>query len=300
MSALKGNIIEEKFKNFALKFNYLTIEETIEFYSIFSGYPFLELISFDYDLQTCIQKFIFERIDDLKPYFLYDENSNFQKDLESILYRLAIGDRKSYTAYKKENISQIRGRILYKTLFEKEIILREKSREQPIRKFKKQLVKKALRRYEIQDKLHFKDNFTRFWFTFVYPYENPSDMALHVKDNLEQYISLCFEQLCIELINKEIGEENIKSSGSYWDKNMEIDLLIETKDGTIIAGESKWKNHATSKKTLNFLQKKCQRAFFKVDRYALFSKSGFSKELYLLKDSSVSLYNLENFKALYD
>ena len=115
------------FKEFHQQFKHLDIQESIEFYSVFDGHPFLKYIKLDEDLTTCIQINILDRIDELKPYFIYDENRDFQKDLESILIRLAIGDRKSYTIYKKEHISQVRGRALYKSLFEKNIIKKEKS-----------------------------------------------------------------------------------------------------------------------------------------------------------------------------
>lgn len=289
------------FKEFHQKYNYMSIQESIEFYSIFEGYPFLKFISFDGNLLEAIEKFILERIEDLKPYFLFDSNLSFQQDLESILYRLAIGDRKSYTVYKKENISQGRGRMLYKALFDKHIIQKEKTREPPKREFKGQLIKKYLRHYEVQDKIHFSSHFTRFWFTYIYPYtQSKEEIFAKITHSLEQYISLDFEALSIKLLEKKIGEEQIKSSGSYWDKKMEIDVLIETKNGTIIAGESKWKNHRISKKTFNYLIQKCNRAHFDADKVALFSKSGFTKELTSLKDDRLYLYTLKDFEVLYD
>jgi len=289
------------FKEFHEKYNYLTAQESIEFYSIFQGHPFLKFIDFDGNLFEMIEKFILERIEDLKPYFIYDSNLDFQHDLESILYRLSIGDRKSYTVYKKENISQGRGRMLYKALFEKNVIKKEKTRERPKREFKGQLIKKHLRHYDIQDKIHFCSCFTRFWFTFIYPYtQTKKEILTNISSSLEQYISLDFEALSLELIEHKLGKDQVKSSGSYWDKKMEIDVLIETKNGTIIAGESKWKNHRISKKTLNYLIRKCERAYFNVDKFVLFSKSGFTKELTSLKSDTVSLYTLKDFEALYD
>ncbi len=287
------------FKKFHQQFSYFDIQETIEFYSIFDGHPFLDFLKLDEDLETCIQINILDRIDELKPYFVYDEDTDFEKDLESILIRLAIGDRKSYTAYKKVNISQIRGRALYKALFEKNIIKKERSREKPLREFKGQLIKKSLRKYEIQDKIHFCDNFTRFWFTFIAPHlEEP----LHVKSiitNIEQYISLSFEELSNELIIYKYKKQNIINFGSYWDKSIEIDLLIEAKDGTMIAGETKWKNHKICKNILKTLQKKCERAQLSASKFVLFSKSGFSKELQSKQTDEIMLFELKDFEELY-
>lgn len=291
------------FKKFHQKFPFLNIEETIEFYSIFEGHPFIEFINFDDDLFTCIEKNIIQRIDELKAYFIFDENLSFQKDLESILMRLAIGDRKSYTVYKKENISQVRGRAVYKSLFEKNIIKKELSREKPLREFKGQLIKKSLRNYIVQDKIHFQNNFTRFWFKFIAPALKSSlhvdDLLLNITKNLESFISLSFEELSNQLLIEKYKNENITSHGSYWDKNIEIDLLIEKKNGTIIVGESKWKNQKVCKNILNKLQNKCQRANLEADYFALFSKSGFSKVLKIKHESNVLLFELKDFEELY-
>ncbi|MDA7848272.1 DUF234 domain-containing protein [Sulfurospirillum sp.] len=286
-------------KKFHEQFPYFDIQESIEFYSIFNGYPFLEFIKLDDDLATCIQTNIIDKIDELKPYFIYDVDENFQNDLKSILIQLAIGDRKSYTVYKKVNISQIRGRALYKSLYKKNIIKKEKSREKPLREFKGQLIKKSIRRYEIQDKIHFCDNFTRFWFTFIAPF---LDKPLHVRNiipNIEQYISLSFEELSNELLIHKYKKENILNYGSYWDKSIEIDLLIETKNGTIIAGESKWKNHKVCKNILKTLQSKCERVNLGATKFVLCSKSGFSKELISKKSDDILLFELKDFEELY-
>ncbi len=286
------------FKKFHERFNYFDIQECIEFYSVFDGHPFLKFMKLDDDLATCIQTNILDRIDELKPYFVYDADKNFQKDLESILVRLAIGDRKSYTVYKKENISQVRGRALYKSLFEKHIIKKEKSREKPIREFKGQLIKKSLRRYEIQDKIHFCDNFTRFWFTFIAPnIEKPLHVEQVISD-IESFISLTFEELSNELIIHKSKSKNVVNYGSYWDKKIEIDLLIEIKDGTIIAGETKWKNHKVCKNILKTLQKKCERVELGATKFVLCSKSGFSKELKSKQNNEIMLFELKDFEEL--
>ncbi len=287
------------FKKFHQQFSYFDIQESIEFYSIFDGHPFLKLINLDEDLATCIQINILNRITELKPYFVYDKDVNFQNDLESVLVRLAIGDRKSYTVYKKENISQVRGRTLYKSLFEKGIIKKEKSREKPLREFKGQLIKKSLRRYEIQDKIHFSNNFTRFWFTFIAPHLYEPLHVDKIMQNIEQYISLSFEELSNELIVHKYKKENIINFGTYWDRSIEIDLLIETKDGTIIAGETKWKNHKVCKNILKTLQKKCERVELGASKFVLFSKSGFSKELKSKKNDKIMLFELKDFEELY-
>lgn len=291
------------FGEFHERYPYLNIKECVEFYSVFNGHPFLDLLKFDYDLEQCIDLYILERVKELQSYFVYDENKKFQSDLELVLMRIAIGDRKNYSIYDKDNISQLRGRALFKALFEKNIIKKEKSREKPKKLHKKQLIKKSLRRYKVQDKIHFIDNFTRFWFTFITPnLKSPlhvEEIKKQINQNLESFISLSFEELSNELLIHKLKKENIINYGSYWDKKIEIDLLIEDKNGTIIAGESKWKNHKVCKNILNKLQNKCKKTDLKIDYFALFSKSGFSKELLNQKNSNILLFDLEDFKGLY-
>jgi hypothetical protein len=287
-------------------FGYLDIQESIEFYSVFSGYPHLQDLNFDDGLLVSIKKNVLNKLGELHHFFEYDDDPNFQEQLQSVLIRLAIGDRKSYTVYKKENIPQMKGRMLFKALFEKGIIKKEFSREKPIRAHKGQLIKKSLRKYKVQDKIHFTDNFTRFWFYFIAPHLTHDiniDMQ-KIEDilekHMEEFISLSFEELSNTLIIKREGEENIQSSGSFWKKNIEIDVLIEKNDGTIIAGESKWKNQRTCKNVLRALENKCTKVDFHVDQYILCSKSGFSKELLNLDAPNVTLLTLQDFEELYD
>lgn len=211
---------------------------------------------------------------------------------------MAIGDRKNYTIYEKEDISQLRGRALFKSLFEKKIIRKEFSREKPKREHKKQLIKKSLRRYKIQDKIHFTSNFTRFWFTFIST-SNPLSID-KITSNLDVFISLCFEELSNELLINKLKRENVQNFGSYWDKDIEIDLLIEDINGALIAGEVKWKNHKICKNILNKLKNKCTKSGLDVKYFALFSKSGFSKELLNQnqKDNNLLLFDLKSFEEL--
>ena len=45
------------------------------------------------------------------------------------------------------------------------------------------------------------------------------------------------------------------SFGSYWDRKVELDILLQTPQ-MVIVGECKWKNSRISKKILTSLQKK--------------------------------------------
>ena len=289
-----------RFKNFHQKFPYLDIQESIEYFSIFDGYPLPNELNLSHDFKTIIEKEIIDKIDILKEYFIYDENRKNQKLIEKILTRLSRGDRKNYTIYDKENLPQGKGKELFGHLYSLGIIKKENSREKPLKKIKNQPIKKVLRRYKIQDKIHINNNFTRFWFTFILPLLNKNEEITFssIKPYMEKYVSLEFEKLSITLMIEKYKNEEILSSGSYWDKNIEIDLFIETKKQRI-AGEAKWKNSKICKNILNSLQKKCINANLAIDKFVLFSKSGFSKELQSKKIDNIQIYKLSDFEILY-
>ncbi len=87
--------------------------------------------------------------------------------------------------------------------------------------------------------------------------------------------SFMFEQLSNELLNLYFGG-NLVALGSYWDRNSEFDILAETIDGVVIVGECKYKNRKVSGNELHKLRRKIVDSNLKVDKFALFSKSGFS------------------------
>ncbi|BCD68327.1 hypothetical protein NitYY0918_C1238 [Nitratiruptor sp. YY09-18] len=112
--------------------------------------------------------------------------------------------------------------------------------------------------------------------------------------DLDNFVSLTFEELSNELLKEKFPQAI--SSGSYWDRKIELDILLELPDGEIIVGECKWKNSKICKKTLTSLQKKAVVSNIEPTYYALFSKSSFSNELLKNKDPKILLFDLEDFK----
>lgn len=293
------------FATFHQHFPTLDVQETIEFYSVFSDFPLLDSLGGVSDLKSAISSLVVDNITSLQANFIYDADPLFQNDLESMLIRLAIGDRKNYTVFKKEKIPHMRGKMLYKALFEHKIIAKERSREKPIRSFRGQNIKKSLRHYKVQDKIYFRENFTRFWFTFIaphlreFPLINKEVLLKTIETHIEEYISLSFEKLSDALLVQRYSPQDVISHGSYWDKNIEIDILIETLEGTCIAGEAKWKNTKICKNLFNALQHKCDKAGLGATHFALCSKSGFSKELLKLQNEHLCLIEPKDFKELF-
>ena len=286
---------------FAKEFSYLTTHELVEYFAVFDGYKHISQLKLVESLLENIEENILKKYHDIKQDFLFSDDTNLQKDIEKFLHRLAVGSRKSYSVYKKD-ISFYRGKTIYKILFQKNIIIKEPSREDDsFKHFKRR--RRDYRGYQIEDKMKFTKGFYRFWFMFVYPYyqrlenEDYQECLDNIKENLDYFISLMFEYLSNELIKQK--HPNIVEDGSYWDKYIEIDVLAKDKDGILYVGECKWKNHKVNGSVLNKLKKKSSKVGFDVDYFVLFSKSGYSKELLKSKDKNLLLYDIDDFKELF-
>jgi len=284
-------------------FSYLDMVERVGYFAVFGGFHDLSALHRYENLHENIRHNILERFNEWEAFFHYTRDALLQHDLDTLLFRIAVGDRKSHSIYKND-ISQPRGKELYKLLYDRGIITKELSREKPLPKIPGRFLKKEMRRYQIEDKILFADNFTRFWFTFIVPWKEEiargefHHVEAQLAQDLDKFISFTFENLSNVLIQKTFTSEQVVEAGSYWDKQIELDLLAKTANGTLIAGECKWKNQRISKNILNKLQKKCEVAHLKIGYFALFSKSGFSNELCKHKASNILLYDLSAFEKL--
>lgn len=247
-------------------------------------------------IHVAIEHFILNDLENLRKKI----ESNLSPEALNMLARLAKGDRKIHSVYKKESISQGIGRSIYRQLFDEGIINIEKSREILPDFPPKAKRKRALRGYKAEDKIHFKDGFTRFWFTFLSNHHDAPTCKTLIEEQFEAYTGLAFEQLSLYLLALHVKQPQILAQGSYWDRRHEIDILVTLDNGVVIAGESKWKNRRVCKNILSSLQKKCAYAGLKVDYFALFSKSGFSKELLKNRDDTIWLFDIEAFERLRD
>ncbi|MDO5045531.1 DUF234 domain-containing protein [Campylobacter sp.] len=277
------------------RFKHLEINELINFHCVFDGYE--SSLNF-YDIFEAIEICIVREFDSLKTKFNFQ--SELEKEMKLALMRLAKSDRKRFNISKI--LPQPLAKRVYKELFERELLSVEVSLEKPIKAPKGQLLKKHLRRYKVEDKIRFKDNFTRFWFRFIEPNlnlleEGKFDSVMRdIRLNFDDYASFGFELICRELLAHKFGVD-VKRVSSLWTRDVEIDLFLKTGD-QIIVGEAKFKEHKMCKNVLNLLAKKCERLLIEPYKFALFSKSGFSKELENLKDERVMLFEMKDFEEL--
>ncbi len=286
--------IKNNFREFCTSYSYLDIKELIENFAIFGGYD-SGSIELDDDIFENIEQNILNNYHSLKRKFCQNQDKN------TLLQKIALGDRKEYAIYRSSsNISQIRGRVLQKELYQNNIIEKELTREIIPKREKHRYVKKEFRRYVPEDKFRFVKNFDRFWYTFIYPFSNELDNNIqkscleNIKQGFDKFVSLTFEELSNELIKEDIFRLNIIQSGGYWDIHTEYDILAKKSNGRYILGECKWTNQKVCKNELNKLKNKAKYLKFDIEQYALFSKNGFSKSL--KKERNILLFELKDFE----
>ncbi len=281
----------------------MELEQTVEYFSILGGIgKNIELDYFEDVFSMVSSNFVkdFNKFQALiSPSYL------IESPYREILTAVARGDGKLYSVLRKAKLSEAIGEHIVQDLVSLNVLRIESSREAPLRIHAKHKLPKELRAYRIQDKLRFIQPFMRFWFGFVTYYRN--DLALgkgekfleNFMKHYERLRSLIYEQLCNDLLLKYYEDkESIISSGSYWNVYSEFDIFLTTKSKKIILGECKYKDRTVCKNELTKLKQKADESGIKVDVYAIFSKSGFSKELLSMKSQTLLLFDLDDLKCL--
>ena len=277
------------------------MEIQIDYFAVFGG------LGWDIDtskpISYLIEELILQNFSTLNEKI--EELTLNEQNNKRLLRALAIGDRRIFSAFNRAGLNNANGGSALNYLHEKGLINIEYSREEPARSLNpNKKLKRSIARHRISHKVLFTQPFIRFWFYFIAP---------HTKDILEKnydrlfkdfalkqnsYTSLVFEELSEVLLNYHIRDSQIISSGSYWDANIEIDILTVTDDELLYVGECKWTNHQVNKKELHKLQEKCEKLNIEPTQIVFFSKRGFSKELQSLSSKNLALYSASDFDAL--
>ena len=139
------------------------------------------------------------------------------------------------------------------------------------------------------------DIFMRFWFKFVFPYkgelelENTNFVTEKLNEHfIDNHVAFVYEDVCRNIFAELCKNKQIdfvpSRIGSYWDKNVEIDLVaVDESNKRIFVSECKYykDNKPIDVSVYAKLQEKCPKeAFAGYDIiFGLFSKSGFSDRL---------------------
>lgn len=292
----------EQFRSFYFS-NYPDDMETqIGYFSIFGGLG-LE-VDTTQPISFLIEDLILQNFDYLNKKI--EQLTMNDTNNKRLLTALAVGDRRIFSAFNRAGLNNGNGGGALNFLQEKGLIQIEYSREEPTKNTNsKDKLKKEIARHRISHKVLFTYPFIRFWFYFIYPHikdikkGNYEKLFKNFETKQNSYTSLVFEELSEVLLNYNLRDAQILSSGSYWDANIEIDILTITDDDRIYVAECKWTNHRVNKKELHKLQEKCERLNIEPSQIIFFSKRGFSKELKQAQGKNLALYSCEDFEALF-
>jgi len=259
-------------------------EELIELYSILYGVPkYLEMFADSGDIFKSIEKNILNPSSYLynEPQFILQNEVNEPITYFSILETIANGEHKIGNIASKlgKNVQNITSFI--SKLIELDIIYKDV----PVTQTNPLKSKRGL--YFI------KDNFFRFWFTYVLPYKSQLEMGntnyvlKKIKENFNGFVSPVYENLAITYLLKNY---DLLKCGRWWDKNEEIDAVGIGEDFLIVA-ECKYSNKKVGIDILQDLQDKAKKidTNFPVKHYILFSKSGFTDALKKLQSEEIIL-----------
>jgi len=277
------------------------MERLVEYFGVFGG------IDVMVDIDAPIEEQIEKQILDHYGHF-YNAIAELVLD-EKVHYRLlrafAKGDRRMHSAFKRARLSNEKGGSALAFLQNAGILEIEFSREQPpVKLHPKQKLKREVARHRISHKMRFSAPFLRFWFYFVTPHHENiqrgdySAFFEYFAKHRQSFSGLVFEEISNLLLQHHFKEDAIIDTGSYWDRHVEIDLLARTRSGKNIVGECKWTNHKVNKSELGKLHDKCEKIGLESDIIVLFSKRGFSNELYSLQNDALLLFSADDIERL--
>lgn len=296
----KAKLIDQ-FRSFYFRNYPDDMEQLIEFFAVFGGLGWE--IDTTKPITFLIEELILENFDLLNEKI--EQLTLSEPNNKRLLKALAVGDRRIFKAFNRAGLNNANGGSALNFLQEKGLLQIEYSREEPARSLNPNgKLKKQVARHRISHKVLFTQPFIRFWFYFIAPHireikeNNYENMFKNFQEKQNSYTSLVFEELSEVLLNYNIRETQIISSGSYWDAKIEIDILTITQDENIYVAECKWTNHIVNKSELHKLTEKCEKLDIEPTQIAFFSKRGFSKELMQMRGKELALYSCEDFEAL--
>ena len=265
------------------------METALEYFTIFGG------LDVDIDTTVPIEKLI--EIHILKRYkYLRNFISDITKgDPEShkILTALAIGDRRTNSAFRKVGISFDNGIEIVDDLCGLKVLKLEKSLQK---------LSSLDDQYTVSERLLFTSPVVRFWFAFISPLfkgikeKNYEEFFKKYNNNKAEFSDIIFEQLSHEYLKTISKDDFMFTLGRYWDDDINLDLVGKTKSGKVVAGACKYTNAKIKKSELTNLKEKCKSVEIDVDTFILFSKKGYTSELKTLKKTeNLQLFTVKNF-----
>ncbi len=284
-----------QFRSFCYQNKATDFEKSVEYFAVFGG------MGWSVDMTQTLEKLIENKVLNNYRYIHGDltKITHSRPNYHAMLSAIAIGDRREHSAFKKVNIGREDGEEVIDFLIKDGFLVFDNSIEKPVNEAD-----------GISDKLLFITPFMRFWFAVISPTYKSIKEGEYTEfrkrwEGLKHdfttliYIELVRELLLLSFKNEFEGDP-IVSIGSYYDKNVQIDIVAKRKSGTMLACNCKLGKQKANKSELSKLKEACIKAQLDVDTYVIFSKNKFSSELKKEKGGKVRLFSLRNLTKLMD
>lgn len=284
-----------QFRSFCYQNKATDFEKAVEYFAVFGG------MGWSVDMTKSLDVLIRNKVLSNYRYIHGDftKITHSKPTYHAMLSAIATGDRREHSAFKKVNVGREEGEEVIDFLIKDGFLKFDRSIEKPVDE-----------KDGISDKLLFITPFMRFWFAVI----SPTYKSIKGGDYKEvearwaglksEFSALIYRQLVFELLQLSFKEEfegdSIESRGSYYDKNVEIDILIKRKSGVIMAGACKFGKHKMNKSELTKLKENCAKAELDIDTFVLFSKNKFSSGLKKEKGEHLHLFSLRNLSKIMD
>jgi AAA+ ATPase superfamily predicted ATPase len=278
-----------------------SFEEVINYYAVFGGVPhYLVQIDqrdsfFDNVSRIALERgsILFNEVE-----FLLRQELREVMSYYAVIQSIALGSTTLNEIEQKSSIDRTKLTYYLNNLIELGLIEKEYPVTMPV----KQIAKSRKGLYIL------KDAYFRFYFTYMFPYMSELvDFGTQhiiekiIKPDLNRFLGNAFEKVCKQYLFRQKSEEIIPfyfmKLGRWWENSEEVDIVAYDHDGNVLIGECKWTTQPVGVKLLNKMLELDSKIMPESNQiwYYLFSKSGFTKELYerSYTDHSLKLITLD-------
>jgi len=285
----------QHFRSFAYQNNIRDFDVALEYFTVFGG------TGWDVDTSKSVDALIKEKVlGNYEP--IHNGITRFTHGnalYHMLLSIIALGESHEDAVFKKGRVGRDKGEEAMDYLEMKSLLKFDTSVEKPLKSSDGK-----------SDRVFFELPFMRFWFATISPYYK----SISTKDFSEfeekwsqlrgNFSILLSNQLVLGLVKQsfvaKFSADPIVSIGSYYDKQVQIEILAKRKSGKMLAGECKYSKTEAKINMINTLKEKCQKIELNIDDYVLFSKNGFSSEVVDLQDAEITLLSQEHLSSLVD
>ncbi len=285
----------QHFRSFAYQNNITDVDVALEYFTVFGA------TGWSMDISKSVERLIEEKV--LRNYEPIHGGLTRFTHGNAVYHRLlsiiALGECHEDALFKKAKIGRDKGEDAIDYLEKKSLLQFDLSVEEPLNEADRK-----------SDRLRFTLPFMRFWFAMISPYYksisegNFSEFKQKWNDLRANFSILLSNQLVLELVKQNFAQkfedDPIVSIGSYYDKQVQIEILAKRKSGKLLAGECKYSKDEAKINMFTTLKEKCQKVELNVDEYVLFSKNGFTAEVEQLNDEHLRLLTNTHFSTLLD